>query len=64
MPGERGTRTAVCRHTGVAIPECSCKECVERQIALFMPNSPVGDRPHPDRPLLPGDSSADSRRAA
>ena len=28
----------VCNHTGIAIPECSCRACLEAQIERHMPS--------------------------
>ena len=28
----------VCNHTGIAIPECSCRACLEAQIEQYMPS--------------------------
>jgi hypothetical protein len=27
----------LCQHTGIAIPECACPKCVERQLEQFAP---------------------------
>jgi hypothetical protein len=32
----------VCNHTGVAIPECSCRACLESQIEQHMPTLLAG----------------------
>ena len=26
-----------CRHTGLSVPECSCRSCLEAQLALHQP---------------------------
>ena len=28
----------VCSHTGIAVPECSCRACVQAQIERHMPS--------------------------
>jgi hypothetical protein len=38
MPLEAGTRMTVCSHTGISLPECSCRACLQAQIERHMPS--------------------------
>jgi len=45
----RGTFPAVCAHTGLTVPECSCRDCVEDLIRQTSPDvlEPEPARLHP-----------------
>jgi hypothetical protein len=34
----KGVRMNVCSHTGVSVPECSCRACLQAQIERHMPS--------------------------
>jgi hypothetical protein len=36
---------ALCPHTGVTIPECSCSRCIEEQLKRFQPELVDAGRP-------------------
>ena len=48
----------VCSHTGISVPECSCRACVQAQIERHMP-SLLGTAPL-DQPTLEIDTNADA----
>jgi hypothetical protein len=31
----RGSGKAICPHTGLAVPECSCRDCLEAMVRRF-----------------------------
>jgi hypothetical protein len=33
----RGSGKTICSHTGLAVPECSCKDCFEAMLRRFHP---------------------------
>jgi hypothetical protein len=33
----------VCSHTGISVPECSCRACLQAQIERHMPSLPDSD---------------------
>jgi hypothetical protein len=37
MPLEAGIRMTVCSHTGISLPECSCRACLQAQIERHIP---------------------------
>ena len=40
----------VCSHTGISVPECSCRACLQAQIERHMPAMLIEEAvTHPDR---------------
>ena len=45
--GNAGGR--ICPETGLAVPECSCKRCLETMLREFSPDLLTGESPSPAR---------------
>jgi hypothetical protein len=61
MGAEKEAGMSTCERTGLSIPECACRGCIERQLAQFAPEMAALRRRHeplllpqaPDAPRLP-----------
>jgi len=58
-----GTQLTHCSHTGITVPECSCRSCLEALIAEHMPSLLAGGKSGATGPQVIGQAHSMPRAA-